>query len=132
MPIFSIDLNVDQYADYTQLLVWTAGGAAVDFTGATATMMARVTPSDVTPLVSLSTTISSQGAIFLGAPDGSTRDALNAPVPAGGIELWIAKAQLGAMLTAPLSRFDVLVTWANSEVQDVWSGYLRLRFGNNH
>jgi len=129
MSRFSLDLTiVDQYADFFSTLVWTAGGSPVSYAGATATMMARVSPGDASPVISISTTPSAQGGIFL----GPYTDGFGNAVPAGGVELWIAKAALGSSLTAPLYQFDVLLTWANGRVEDLWSGYLRLHFGNNH
>jgi hypothetical protein len=64
-------LSLTTYCDFSQSYTFTAPVNPVDFTGATAVMQIRVTPEDPNPVISLSSTPSTQGAVYLGvAPPG--------------------------------------------------------------
>lgn len=73
MPLANIDIFLDQGADYNTIYTWSAGTPPlpVNLTGATAQMLIHSLPSDVTPLMVLSTTASANGSIVIGAIPGS-------------------------------------------------------------
>ncbi len=123
-----VDLFVDQYADFTFLYdVWLAGGTAVDFTGCTASLVARTHPSDPTPAVSISTTPSTDGSVVLGpvtlGPTGS--------VPAGCVQVNIANARTAKFGPAPM-RYDLLITFSNGEKFEFATGQIRAKAGSNY
>jgi hypothetical protein len=74
--VLQADLSLDTYCDFLEsfTFVTPAGaptGVPVNFTGATATMMIRANSADAAPLLSLSTTATASGQLFLGiAPAG--------------------------------------------------------------
>lgn len=65
-------LSLDTFCDLNAAFTWgLSEGELTSFVGATAQLMIRATPADVTPLVSISTTPSPSGQIYLGqAPPG--------------------------------------------------------------
>lgn len=72
------DWYVKQFCDFETSYVWSQrlyNGAlqAVDLsTGWTATIMVRVNPTDVSPLLTISTTPSASGSISFSTPSGGT------------------------------------------------------------
>ena len=72
--IAQADLSLDTFCDFSQSFTFTQGatGPLVDFTGATARLMIRSNPADPAALVTVSTTLSASGQLFLGiAPPGT-------------------------------------------------------------
>ena len=79
MPVLTTTLYFDQGADYQSAqYVWLQGPTLedvqpVDLTACTATLTGRVNPSDLAPLLSLSTTGSADGVIALGGITGTVQ-----------------------------------------------------------
>lgn len=127
MPQQRIDLPVDLYADYTATVLVQAGGQPVDFTGCSAVLMVREEPTDTgTPLLSVSTTPSSQGSIVLGTPTTGSP-------PLGGVQIEFTAAATAALPTTgePLS-YTCLVTWSNGKPAAAFGGYVRPQLGSAH
>lgn len=128
MPIATpADLLIDQYADFSQTFIWVAGGVPVNYTGSQARMMIRLTPTDVVPLVSISTTPNAQGSIVLGP---------TAMIPAGGVQININKtttAALGAAIPAGIKGiFDLLVDFSTGLTTDLAGGNVQVHDGATH
>lgn len=74
MSLLSFDLSLDQLADSTSYS-WNVfqpdGVSPSDISNATARMMIRSVPSDPVPLVSITSTLSSQGQLVLGGALGT-------------------------------------------------------------
>lgn len=121
------DLYVDQYADFTYSFPpWSPGGTLADFTGATASLMVRANPGDLSPLVSISTTASSQGSVVLGLPNAGA-----GAVPQGVVQVNVASSQT-ALLATPLARYDLFVVWPNGQKQLFATGRVYVAPGNDH
>lgn len=128
MPVSTpADLLIDQYADFSTVFIWSAGGVPVNYAGASARMMIRLTPTDLSPLVSISITPNSQGSIVLG-PGG--------PIPAGGVQININRtttAMLGAAVPSGTKAiFDLLIDWQNGMTTDLAGGNVQLHPGATH
>lgn len=128
MPTQRIDLDVDLYADFTATPLVQAGGQYVDFTGCSAELDVRLEPTDTTtPLLSISTTPSSQGSIVLGTP-------LTGTPPQGGVQIKFARAQMVATFptTGELLPYTCMVTWSDGTKSAVFGGYVRVNLGSAH
>ena len=121
MPVAFVNLVLDQYADFSQTYYWIAGGVPVNLSGATARFMARQNPSDVSPLLSLTTTPSSNGSIVLGGI-------------AGTVALTIAKVATTSLIPAvgTVPNYDLLIDWPGGTTTDLLSGQVLVKSGNTH
>ena len=132
MPLLSLDLEADQFADFTYLFPpWLVGAPPlpVDFTGASATMAWRVSPTDASPLLAVSTAPSAAGSLVLGpvamGPSGA--------VPAGAIQANVSRASLGAAISGiTLAWYDLLIVWANGQTTDYAFGRVVLHLGSDY
>lgn len=125
--LLSLDLLVDQYADYSQFVIWTAGGVAVNYAGATASLEIRQNPTDATPLLTVTTTPSASGYIVFGP---------TSTLPAGAVQINLSHAAT-ASLSPPVPpaqppRYTLLITWPNGFVQAFATGQVVVFAGNNH
>lgn len=86
MPLLYADIALDQYADAALTpWLWQTGPVngvytPVDLTGCSARMMIRVSDTDTTPIVSLTTTPNAQGSIVLGGTAGTIAVTINKAV----------------------------------------------------
>lgn len=117
MPIKFADIPIDQFADFSGIATWLAGGVPPDFTGATARMQAKILKSDPTPVFGLTTTPSGQGSLTLvsGTP---ASDSANA-VPSQ-ILVTITKAATALVVTGLL--YDLFIDWPDGTSTDFLSG----------
>ena len=131
MPTQSYDLAIDQYADFqaapTYSLVANVGSTPVpvNLAGFTAKMMIRVTPTDVSPVVSISTTPNSQGSIVLQPTIGGV-------VQTGMIQVNINNATTAVMTPGIVMSYDLDLTDTAGKVTDFMAGYVRVKAGNAH
>lgn len=121
MPVATVNISIDQYADFALTFFYTSAGTPVNLSGATARMMIRQNPGDATPFVSISTTPNAQGSIVLGGVAGSVAVAIN-------------KATTATLAPAlgPLPRFDLLIDWPNGTTTDLVSGTVTINVTNTH
>lgn len=101
-------IRIPQYADKTWVWNWIAGGVPVDFTGCTAVFALRVTPSDASPLLQISTTPTANGQLVLGTASGS-------PLAAGLVQLTLKKA-VNQTLVVPEAHGEVILTMSDSSL----------------
>jgi hypothetical protein len=94
-------IAIAQFADCQKTWNWISGGVPVDFAGCTAVFDLRSAPSDVAPLISLSTTPSDSGSIVLGTADDGN---------AGLVQLNFSKAATSGLLVS-MGHGDLLVTF---------------------
>ena len=81
MPAKKLDITIEQGAEFVMNLTWkNPAGSPVNLTGYTAKMQARLKYSDITPLVTFST---SDGTIVLGGALGTV--AVSGPATMSGI-----------------------------------------------
>lgn len=99
-------------ADWDFILQWasTFGGTQISripvpYTGATAQLMIRSSPSDVFPLLSISTTQSSNGLITLGAT-----------WPGAGTVWANSPKSFTSMLAYGMATYDTNINWAGGEI----------------
>lgn len=126
--VFHDDLEVDQYTAFVfQYEEWDAGGNPVVFAGATATLKARVDPSDAAPILSISTTPTADGVIVLGpvtnGPYGT--------VPPGVVQVNISAART-AQFTFPVANYDLFITFAGFDPEEFATGRILVKPGNNY
>jgi hypothetical protein len=121
MPVGSIDLLIDQYADCTATFLWSkrADGSPVDVSGYTAQLMLRNNPPDPTPLVSISTTPNAQGSLTLGGVLG-TVDVL---ILHGTTAILPGNAMLG---------LDLILLAPTGQIVDLVHGRAFVTAGNVH
>jgi hypothetical protein len=118
--VFTIDLHPDADADCSILFpVWNAGDAAVDFTGATAALSARLQPDDPALVLSLSTSPTADGSIVLGPVTGGP----TGTVPAGVVQVNISRAR-GLLLKGVLGVYALVLTWSTGQTTLFASGAL--------
>lgn len=124
-----------RYADYwSPPFVFDNCGVPIPWgplSGVAATIMFRDSPEDQSPIITISTTSSAAGAIYLGpvavSPPGSNESYL---LP-GGLQFFTSKAS-NLLLASAQARLDCVVTWANgteavifTAEADVLMGYTR-------
>lgn len=123
----SYPLGLDQDADSTSYS-WTLlqpNQTPADLTAATARMMIRSLPSDVVPLVSITSTLTAQGQLVLGGVLGT-------------VSLNITKAAtslLGAQGTGQLMAkyiYDIYVDFPNGTSLAIVSGNVNVRLAITH
>jgi hypothetical protein len=121
MPTDWSNLQIDQYADFSRTFTWVSGGIAVNLTGAAARMMVRQLPTDVTPLLSISTTPNASGFIVLGGA-------------AGTILISIAKSATSALIpaTGSVPNYDLIVDWPGGTSTEVLKGQVLALPTNTH
>jgi hypothetical protein len=105
-----LDLQFNQGETFAWTFRWLAGGSdPVDLTGATARMMVRADPDDVTPLLTLTT---ENGRIALGGVLGTIALTISATVTAAltdwGKGFWDIEIVQGSTVTRLLEGFAVL------------------------
>jgi hypothetical protein len=121
MPIENIDLEIDQYADFviTYFFLASGGSLPVNLTGYTAQLMIRNTPTDATPIVSISTTPNAQGSIVLGGAAGSVAVSIN-------------HATTATLVGNSLMGHDILLTAPGGQVISFLHGRVFVTAGNAH
>ena len=110
--VANYNLQLDTYCDSFVQFTWTAGGVLVDFTGAAARMMIRNQPTDVSPLISISTTPNRSGSIVLGGKAGTI-----------GVNITkLATSTVNPTNTTLLAQYDLLIDWAGGTTEKFASG----------
>ena len=131
MPIQSVDLAIDQYADFqvapVYSLVASVGGTPtpVNLAGFTAKLMIRLSPTDAAPLVSVSTTPNAQGSIVLQPTIGGV-------VQTGMIQVNVNNATTATLPSNVVMGYDLELTDTLGKVTDFMAVYVRVKAGNAH
>ena len=128
MSLLNYDLAVDQSVDTTSYS-WTLYQAnrttLVDLSGSTARMMIRTLPTDPTPLVSLTSSLTASGQLVLGGTAGTV--ALNLTKAASA--LLVAQAT-GALMAKYI--YDIYVDFPNGTSAAIVSGNVNVRIAITH
>lgn len=119
-PLATIDLYMKQGADLNEMIIWTAGGSLVDFTGATARLpVVMECQGDV---LGLNTTSSIYGGIVLGTLAASTL---------GQIAITITKAATQALRDVGVRGVHSLyIDWADGTTSCLFSGKTYIAAGS--
>jgi hypothetical protein len=128
MAIKNFDLNLDQFADstsYSWTLYAADGVTPINLTGATARSMIRTLPADLTPLVSITTTLNSQGLITLGGAAGTV--ALDVTKAATGL---LVAQSVGARASQYL--WDMFVDFPNGTSTRILAGNVNVGIAITH
>ena len=131
MPIQSFDLAIDQYADFqvspVYSLVETIGSTPVpvNLSGFTARLMIRSNPSDVSPLVSISTTPNAQGSIVL-------QPVIGGVLQTGMIQVNINNATTATLPANVVMGYDLELAAPGGAVTDFMAGYATVKAGTTH
>ena len=131
MPIQSLDLAFDQYADFQIAPVYSlvanvgATPIPVNLAGFTARLMIRLNPTDAVTLVSISTTPNTQGSIVLQPTIGGV-------VQVGMIQVNINNATTATLPSNVVMGYDLDLTDTLGKVSDFMAGYARVKAGNTH
>lgn len=119
MSVASVDLQIDQDADFSQTFTWIAAGVPVDLTGATARSMIRVLASDTSPQASITTTSSALGSIVLGGTTGT-------------VVLTFSKAATALLTSNPRMIYDLFIDWPGGTSTAFLSGNVIIRPAVTH
>ncbi len=110
-----------RYTDYVSPpFVLTQGGVPLPYSGASATLMVRHRPSDIAPLVTITTTPSASGSIVFFP--------MSPMVIPGAVQFTILKAA-NQLLALPEVVFDLVVVWSTGLTSVLLGGRLCQRQG---
>jgi hypothetical protein len=127
MTIASFDLELDQYADFTVTALWQtqaspgAPALPVNMSGCAARLMTRTLPTDISPLLSLTTALTANGQLVI-HPNGNV----------GQIQINISKVATAGLPTAVRLGYDLLIDFPSGITVDLLRGIVFVSPGNTH
>jgi hypothetical protein len=122
-PPFETEIDLSTVADFTpDPWWWFADGVGVDFTGCTAELALRVSPTDLAPLLVISTTATSSGLIVLGTLAGENL----------GLVLVAINHSALAGVVYPVAHGELLITMSDGSVVEFLRVTARIRQGSTY